>query len=112
VVAQAGDSEELLRATGALQPDLAIVDIRMPPTRTDEGVVAAEHILGTHQRTAVLVLSQDWQPHYAARLRSARSAGVGYLLKERVGDVRDFARALREVADGGQMFEQDEAGED
>ena len=110
VVAQAGDAEELLRFTDTFHPDLAIIDVRMPPTYTIEGLLAAEHILATRPRTGVLVLSQDVQPHYAARLRSARGTGVGYLLKEHVADIRAFARAARRVASGGEAFELDDGG--
>jgi class 3 adenylate cyclase/CheY-like chemotaxis protein len=107
VVAQAGDAEELLRLTAELRPDVAIVDVRMPPTHTVEGIEAAERIRSGHPDTAVLVLSQDIQPRYAARLRAASPTGIGYLLKERVTDVREFAEATRRVAVGGTAFEAD-----
>jgi CheY-like chemotaxis protein len=107
VLAQAGDAAELLRATATLRPDLAIVDLRMPPTRTDEGLKAAETLLARHPRTSVLILSQDIESHYAERLLSASQTGVGYLLKERVADTREFADAVRHVATGGTAFEPD-----
>jgi class 3 adenylate cyclase/CheY-like chemotaxis protein len=107
VLAQAGDAAELIRATATLRPDLAIIDLRMPPTRTDEGLKAAEALLAQHPRTGVLILSQDIEPHYAERLRSARQTGVGYLLKERVSDTREFADAVRHIATGGTAFEPD-----
>jgi DNA-binding NarL/FixJ family response regulator len=105
VIGQAGDGEELLRLTDDLHPDVAIVDVRMPPTHTVEGLEAAERIRERHPMTAVLVLSQDLQPHYAARLLAASSERVGYLLKERVANLGDFARAVRRVAAGGTAFE-------
>ena len=107
VVAQAGDAEELLRLTAELRPDVAIVDVRMPPTHTVEGIEAAERIRREHPDTAVLVLSQDIQPRYARRLRAASATSIGYMLKERVTDVREFADAARRVAAGGTAFEAD-----
>jgi class 3 adenylate cyclase/CheY-like chemotaxis protein len=105
VIAQAGDADELLRLTAELRPDLAIVDVRMPPTGTDEGLKAAEQILTTHPSTSVLLLSQDVDPHYAERLLAASRTGVGYLLKERVSDLGAFTDAARRVANGGVAFE-------
>jgi class 3 adenylate cyclase/CheY-like chemotaxis protein len=105
VLGQAGDAGELLRLTAELRPDLAIVDIRMPPTHTAEGLEAAESLLADHPHTGVLILSQDLEPRYAARLLAARPAGVGYLLKERVTDVAHFADAASQVARGGKVFE-------
>jgi class 3 adenylate cyclase/CheY-like chemotaxis protein len=105
VLAQAGDAEALLRLTSELRPDLAIVDLRMPPTHTAEGLNAAERILAAYPRTGVLLLSQDLQPHYARQLMGMRPAGVGYLLKERVADVGQFVEAAKRVAAGGQAFE-------
>jgi CheY-like chemotaxis protein len=107
VVAQAGDAEELLRLTAELRPDVAIVDVRMPPTHTIEGIEAAERIRREHPDTAVLVLSQDIQPRYAGRLRAASPTSIGYMLKERVTDVHEFAEATRRVAAGGTAFETD-----
>ena len=107
VVGQAGNAEELLSLTVELRPDVAIVDVRMPPTHTAEGIEAAERIRREHPDTAVLVLSQDIQPRYARRLRAAIATGIGYMLKERVTDVREFADAARRVAAGGTAFEAD-----
>jgi class 3 adenylate cyclase/CheY-like chemotaxis protein len=107
VVAQAGNAEELLRLTAELRPDVAIVDVRMPPTHTVEGIEAAEQIRSEHPDTAVLVLSQDIQPRYARRLRAASATSIGYMLKERVTDIREFAEATRRVAAGGTAFEAD-----
>ena len=105
VLAQAGDPDELLRLIAELRPDLAIVDVRMPPTHTTEGLEAAERILAGHPAIGVLILSQDLVPHYAERLLAARPTGVGYLLKESVADVREFDEAIRRVAAGGQAFD-------
>lgn len=105
VLAEAGDGEELTRLTECLHPDVVIVDIRMPPSFTCEGLDAAERILAEHPLTGILVLSQDMSPGYAARLRSGRSHGVGYLLKERVGEPAAFEQAVRTVACGGLVFD-------
>ena len=107
VVAQADDAEELLRLTSELRPDVAIVDVRMPPTHTTEGIEAAERIRTKHPDTAVLVLSQDIQPRHARRLRAASATSIGYMLKERVTDVHEFVEATRRVAAGGTAFEAD-----
>jgi class 3 adenylate cyclase len=106
VVAQVGDADELLRLTADLRPDLAIVDVRMPPSHQAEGLEAAERIVAAHPKTGVLLLSQELEPRYADRLVAVRSAGVGYLLKERVADVRQFADAARRVAAGGRAFDE------
>jgi DNA-binding NarL/FixJ family response regulator len=82
-------------------PDLAIVDIRMPPTHSDEGLRAAQEIRERHPRTAVLVLSQYVESGYALELLADSAEGVGYLLKDRVSDVKDFAAAAKRVASGG-----------
>jgi len=100
VVAQAGDAVELLRQVDAARPDAVIVDIRMPPSHTDEGLVAAEQILERHPSVAVLVLSQYVDPAYALRLLEERPERVGYLLKERVFDVVVLIDALRRLQDG------------
>ncbi|WP_456845760.1 response regulator transcription factor [Cellulomonas sp. P5_C6] len=100
VVGQAGDAAQLLGLVATLVPDAAIVDMRMPPTHTDEGIVAAEHVLRTHPSVAVLVLSQYVEPTYALRLVEERPEGVGYLLKERVFDVAVLLDALRRLTDG------------
>jgi class 3 adenylate cyclase/DNA-binding NarL/FixJ family response regulator len=105
VVAQAGDAEELMLLAEELRPDIAIVDVRMPPTHTVEGLEAARRLRTEHSGIGVLVLSQEVEPHYAEKLLAASLEGVGYLLKERVADVSEFAEAVRKVAAGGTAFE-------
>jgi DNA-binding NarL/FixJ family response regulator len=105
VVGQAGDGEELLRKTRAHRPDVAIVDIRMPPTHTDEGVRAAQAIREELPDTGVLVLSQYVEQQYAIELLGDDAAGVGYLLKDRVTDLEQFAEAVRRVAGGGSALD-------
>jgi DNA-binding NarL/FixJ family response regulator len=100
VVAQAEDAEGLLRHVRLALPDAAIVDIRMPPTHTDEGLVAAQRIRTEHPEVGVLVLSQYVEPSYAMRLIEEHPERVGYLLKERVFDVAILVDALRRIADG------------
>ena len=100
VVGQAGDAASLLRAVRMTQPDAAIVDIRMPPTHTDEGLVAAQQIRAEHPAIGVLILSQYVEPRYAMRLLEEHPERVGYLLKERVFDVANLTDALRRLADG------------
>jgi DNA-binding NarL/FixJ family response regulator len=100
IAAEVGDAEALLRAVGATQPDAAIVDIRMPPTHTDEGLVAAQQIRAQHPGVSVLILSQYVEPHYAMRLLDEHPERVGYLLKERVFDVANLIDALRRLGDG------------
>jgi DNA-binding NarL/FixJ family response regulator len=100
VVAQAGDASELLEAVEAQRPDVAVVDIRMPPTRTDEGLVAAERIAERYPRTGVLVLSQHVDAAYALRLLESGRGRTGYLLKDRMLDVADFVAALERIASG------------
>jgi class 3 adenylate cyclase/CheY-like chemotaxis protein len=107
VVAQAGDGEALLRAVAETVPDVAIVDIRMPPTHTDEGLQAAARIRAEHPDVAVLVLSQHVEEEYALELLAGNRDGVGYLLKDRVGDVEEFAAAVRRVAAGGLVLDQE-----
>jgi len=101
VVAAVADAEELLRAVTEHRPDLALIDVRMPPTHTDEGIRAALVIRRQHPEIAVLVLSQYVEESYATDLLSERTDGVGYLLKDRVAHVSDFLDALRRVAAGG-----------
>jgi len=101
VVAAVGDADALLEAVAAHDPDVAVVDIRMPPTHTDEGLRAAIELRREHPGTGVLVLSQYIETRYAARLLEGNAAGVGYLLKDRVADVAEFADALARVAAGG-----------
>jgi DNA-binding NarL/FixJ family response regulator len=101
VVAAVGDGESLVAAVAEHRPDLAIVDVRMPPTHTDEGIRAALTIRSAHPDVAVLVLSQYVEERYATELLARSSSGVGYLLKDRVVDVDDFIAAVRRVAAGG-----------
>ena len=105
VIGQASDAEQLLDLVAELRPDVAIVDVRMPPTYTVEGLDAAERIRRGHPSTGVLVLTQELHPRYAARLRAASPTGVGYLLKELVDDVQSLADAVRTVAAGGTAFD-------
>ena len=101
VVAAVGDADALLQAVAEHDPDVAVVDIRMPPTHTDEGLRAAIELRREHPGTGVLVLSQYIETRYAARLLEGNAGGVGYLLKDRVADVAEFADALARVAAGG-----------
>lgn len=101
VVAEAGNATELLAAVEEHRPDIAIVDVRMPPDFTSEGVRAALLIRQEWPGTAVLLLSQYVEERYAADLLTRDTSGVGYLLKQRVADVEEFVEALRRVADGG-----------
>jgi DNA-binding NarL/FixJ family response regulator len=101
VVAAVGDGEDLLRAVADLAPELAVIDVRMPPTHTDEGIQAALVIRRLHPDVAVLVLSQYVEERYATDLLAGSTRAVGYLLKDRVAHVDDFLDALRRVAAGG-----------
>jgi DNA-binding NarL/FixJ family response regulator len=101
VVAAVGDADALLDAVTEFEPDLCVVDVRMPPTHTDEGLRAAIEIRRRHPGVAVLVLSQYVEERYAGDLLAGDVAGVGYLLKDRVIAVDDFLGALRRVAAGG-----------
>ena len=101
VVAAVGDAEALLRAVQDQQPDLALVDVRMPPTFTDEGVRAALVLKQQWPDLAVLLLSQYVEERYAADLLVRHTGGLGYLIKDRVADVEEFVEALRRVAAGG-----------
>jgi len=105
VVGQAGNAEELLLKVRSYRPEVAIVDIRMPPTHTDEGLRAAREIREKHPETGVLVLSQYVEPEYALDLLSESAEGVGYLLKDRISDVAEFAGAVRRVAEGGSALD-------
>src|SRR5256886_9537714 len=100
VVAEAEDVDGLLRHVRLARPDAAIVDIRMPPTHTDEGLVAAQRIRAEHPGVGVLVLSQYVEPSYAMRLLEEHPERVGYLLKERVVDVAVLIDALRRISEG------------
>jgi DNA-binding NarL/FixJ family response regulator len=101
IVGQCGTADDLMLKVRSYDPDLAVVDIRMPPTHTDEGLRAAQEIRERHARTAVLVLSQYVESGYALELLAESAEGVGYLLKDRVSDVKDFTAAVRRVAAGG-----------
>jgi DNA-binding NarL/FixJ family response regulator len=101
VVGQAGTANELMLKVRSYEPDLAIVDIRMPPTHSDEGLRAAQEIRESHPGTKVLVLSQYVESGYALELLSGSAEGVGYLLKDRVMDVAAFTAAVKRVATGG-----------
>ncbi len=106
VVAQVGDADDLLRATREQRPDVAIVDIRMPPTHTDEGLRAAEAIRAEHGTSVgILVLSQHVEPSFALRLMSDGAGGVGYLLKDRITDLGEFADAVRRIGKGGSAID-------
>jgi DNA-binding NarL/FixJ family response regulator len=101
VVAAVGNADDLLDAVTEHLPDLCVVDVRMPPTHTDEGLRAAVEIRSRHPQIAVLVLSQYVEERYASELLEGDVSGVGYLLKDRVIDVEDFLASLRRVAAGG-----------
>ena len=101
VVAQAGDAEELVRKVSAHKPDVAVVDIKMPPTETDDGLRAAVEIRRRLPETGVIVLSQYLEEGYALDLVAGGAEGTGYLLKDRVGDVERFADSVRRVGEGG-----------
>ena len=105
VVGQAGDAEELVRKVRAHKPDIAVVDVRMPPTNTDDGLRAAQEIRAELPGTAVLVLSQYVEESYAMELLADDAEGVGYLLKDRVAEVDRFIDAVRRVADGGSALD-------
>jgi DNA-binding NarL/FixJ family response regulator len=105
VVGQAGDAEDLIRKVKAHKPDVAVVDIRMPPTNTDDGLRAALEIRAELPDTGVLVLSQYVEEGYALDLVGESAGGVGYLLKDRVADVDRFVDSVRRVADGGSALD-------
>jgi DNA-binding NarL/FixJ family response regulator len=105
VVAQAGDAEDLVRKTLAHKPDVAVIDVQMPPRHADDGLVAARQIRQQLRGTGVLVLSQFYEESFALDLLGDRADGVGYLLKERVGDVAAFVDAVRRVASGGSALD-------
>jgi DNA-binding NarL/FixJ family response regulator len=105
VIAQAVDGDDLMLKVRSYRPDVAIVDIRMPPTHTDEGLRAAKEIRTTYPGTGVLVLSQYVETEYAMELLADSAEGVGYLLKDRVADVGEFAGAVRRVAEGGSALD-------
>jgi DNA-binding NarL/FixJ family response regulator len=105
VVGQAGDVPELLRLVEQERPDVAILDVRMPPTHTTEGLEAARQIRAAYPRIAILVLSQYVETRYAVDLLREDPSGVGYLLKDRVTRVADLADAVRRVAAGGSVID-------
>ena len=110
VVVQAGDADDLLRRTLAHRPDVAIVDVRMPPRRDDDGLVAAIELRRRLPDIGVLILSQFCEPAFALELIGERPEGVGYLLKERVGDVGTFLDAIARVAAGGSALDAEVVG--
>jgi DNA-binding NarL/FixJ family response regulator/class 3 adenylate cyclase len=105
VVGQAGTGDELMLKVRSYKPDVAIIDIRMPPTQTDEGLRAAKEIREQHPDTSVLVLSQYLEPAYALELLSENAEGVGYLLKDRVADIEGFVAAVKRVGGGGSALD-------
>jgi DNA-binding NarL/FixJ family response regulator len=105
VVAQAGDADDLVRKVGAHHPDVAVVDVRMPPDNTDDGLRAAIKLRAEHPKLGVLVLSQYVEPDYAQALLADSAEGVGYLLKDRVADVERFIDAVKRVAGGGSALD-------
>ena len=105
VVGQAGDAEDLLRKVGGHKPEVAVIDIRMPPTNTDDGLWAALEIRDRHPDTAVLVLSQYVEEGYVLRLVGEDAARTGYLLKDRVTDVDRFIDAVQRVGEGGSVLD-------
>ena len=105
VVGQAGDAEDLVRKVAAHKPDIAIVDVRMPPTNTDDGLRAAQKIRADQPDCGVLVLSQYIEEGYALELLSENAEGVGYLLKDRVADVERFTESVRRVGEGGSALD-------
>lgn len=107
VTASVGSGEELIAAVNGDPPDAAIIDIKMPPTHTTEGLQAAEQIVSSNPDVGVLVLSQYVEPRYALRLINERPHGAGYLLKQRVIDVEEFIDSVQRVADGGLVVDPD-----
>ena len=105
VVGRSATAADLLLKVRSYDPDVALVDIRMPPTHTDEGLQAAKEIRAKHPRTAVLVLSQYAEPGYALELLQQNAEGIGYLLKDRINDLPEFTAAVRRVAAGGSALD-------
>lgn len=105
VAGEAANAEELLRAVGSHEPDVVIVDIRMPPTHTDEGLRAAQEIRAHHPHVGILILSQYVETGIVSRLLTESANGVGYLLKDRVRNPEDFTATLQRVADGGSALD-------
>lgn len=111
VIGQAADAAELLAQVDAHRPDVAIVDIRMPPTHTDEGLRAARELRARHPRLGVLVLSQHVRAGYAIELLSHGTQGIGYLLKDRVSDLTELTEAVRRVGEGGSVLDPSVVGQ-
>jgi DNA-binding NarL/FixJ family response regulator len=107
VVAEVDNADDLLPAVADHLPDIAVVDVRMPPTLTDDGLRAAIAVRAEHPEVGVLVFSQYVETRYAGKLLAERSEGVGYLLKDRVADVTEFLDALSRVAAGGTVLDPD-----
>jgi DNA-binding NarL/FixJ family response regulator len=107
VVGRSASADDLLLKVHSYQPDIAIVDVRMPPGNADDGLVAAAEIRRSHPDVAVLVLSQHLEPTYMLDLVGDDAAGVGYLLKDRVRDVTEFLASVERVAEGGTAFDPD-----
>ena len=105
IVGQSSTADDLLLKVRSYHPDVAIIDIRMPPTHTDEGLRAAKTIRDEHPDVGVLVLSEYLEPAYAMEVISDNAEGVGYLLKQRVSELDDFASAVRRVAEGGSALD-------
>lgn len=105
VVGQSATADDLMLKVRSYKPAVAIVDIKMPPTQTDEGLQAAKEIRERHPEVGVLVLSQYVEPGYAMELLQGSAEGVGYLLKDRVSDIREFTEAVRRVAEGGSALD-------
>ncbi len=105
VVAQAGDAEDLVRKASAHKPDVAIIDVRMPPTHTDDGLRAALRIRSEHPAIGLLVLSQYVEEEYARELLAESAEGIGYLLKDRVAEVDRFVEAVARVGSGGSALD-------
>ena len=105
VVGRSGSADDLLLKVRSYSPDIAIVDVRMPPGHADDGLVAAAEIRRSHPATAVLVLSQHLEPSYMLELVGDNASGVGYLLKDRVRDVAEFVDSVERVAGGGTAFD-------
>ena len=105
IVGQTGTADDLMLKVRSYSPNVVIVDIRMPPTHTDEGLRAAQEIRETYPEIGVLVLSQYVEPTYAMELLAESAEGVGYLLKDRVSDVGEFAAAVRRVGEGGSALD-------
>ncbi len=105
IVGRAADAEDLLRKVGAHRPDVAVVDVRMPPTHTDEGLRAASEIRARYPETGVMVLSQYIDEGYATELFGGGAAGLGYMLKDRISDIERFTDAVRRVGEGGSALD-------